>query len=53
MVLPMYSNIYKINHEELEGGDEGEDCTQARELALKCIKKKLEWGGGGEGMERG
>lgn len=41
MVLLIYSVISKINHEELERGDKGKDGTQARELALTFIKKKL------------
>lgn len=37
----MYNDISKMNYEELERGDEGKDGTQAKELALKFIKKKV------------
>lgn len=41
----IYSDISKMNHEELERRDEGENGTQVRELFLKFIKKKLlRWG---------
>lgn len=36
----MYSDISKMNHEDLERRDKGKDGTQARELVLKFIKKK-------------
>lgn len=42
----MYNDISKMNYEELERGDEGKDGRQARELALKFIKKKVGWGRG-------
>lgn len=38
MALLICSGISKINHEELERGDKGNDGTEARELALKFIK---------------
>lgn len=37
----MYNDISKMNYEELERRDEGKDGTQAREFALRFIKKKM------------
>lgn len=54
MLLLIHNDISKMNHKELERRDEGRDDTQARELALKFIKKKLvRWGGWGERKGKG